>query len=176
MDYVHRSAGECAKLWPLLVQTFLSHVRMCGSSVTGALLRAPQPTLGIINIPAVENLACVAKRDKTAFAHLTSQHRLPFIWRRQRFHQGDEKQPRITTDASFIFSPARLSLTHTVIFMFYSSCNMFCCCRLNHSAAAIPPYPHMLFAPRANISNFCTLACHNRYISSNYPSDIFTGT
>lgn len=56
---------------------------MCeGLAVTGSELRGLQLSLGVINIPAVEFLACVRKHDKTA-SHLSScsQRRLAFVWR-----------------------------------------------------------------------------------------------
>lgn len=160
-DYVHRSAGERVTLRSLLIQTVGTHVRICDFcvserlAVTSGVLHGLQLSFAVINIPAVEILACVGEAWQDSFASpslLSAQ--TVICLERHRLHQGDEKQPRITSDRSFIILLACLSVTHTLIFMFYFSSDMFCCCWLIHSTTVIPPYPDMLFALQANISDF----------------------
>ncbi len=84
---------------------------------------------------------------------------------RSRLYQGDEKQPQIISDRSFIIFPACLSVTRTMILIF-----LFCVCVvlfffLERTAAAADSsfqlqveyfhwtLPDMLFAPQANKSH-----------------------
>lgn len=53
-----------------------------GSVMTGSTLDGLQLSLGVINIPAAEILACAGKHDKTVTHRAAcSEHRLSFVWR-----------------------------------------------------------------------------------------------
>lgn len=134
------------------------------ASMTSSAPNGLQLSLGVINIPAVEILACVGKHDKTAtHLPLCSQHSLSFV----RGSHPNLGWPQIISDRSFIFSSACLSLTRTVTvicFLFFLERR----CRAVVAAAAAPPdssiqlqvksylpwsLPNVLFAPQANKSH-----------------------
>lgn len=119
-DYWYRKFGWMSKNTHLWCDFCLSKCVALSAGMNSSMLNGPQLLLSVINIPAVEILACIGKHDKTA-THLLpcSQHRLAFDLRGTGSTK-DIKNNLIISDRSCIFLSACLPVTHTVILM--------CCC------------------------------------------------